>query len=135
MFLCLCVCCLLCSNFFLFPYCFCSRVFTKFLLRLQNMCIFVLTVFNSEPNMLSSIGFDTLIYSKMPSSCHLKPRMSVASYVSLFLLVTAFMPAQSVPLNCFDARCPELLASITFETNIYLTCYAQGIVTALMPRL
>ena len=92
-----------------------------------------------EPFLLVS-SHDTFIYSEMLPLCLLKPIMSVVSYVSLFLLVTAFMPVQRVPLSCFDARYPEILPVVAFETNtdqcrIYLTCYFQGTVTALMPRL
>ena len=112
------------------------------LVRLKNLCFFVFSVFNSEQifGVLLVSSHDTFIYSEMLPLCLLKPIMSVVYYVSLFLLVTALMPVQRVPLSCFDARYPEILPVVAFETNtdqcrIYLTCYFQGTVTALMPRL
>ena len=142
MFLCLCVGCLLCSILVEFPFCLCPRVFTDFLVRLKT-CVSLCSVFsilNQIFGVLLVSSHDTFIYSEMLPLCLLKPIMSVVSYVSLFLLVTAFMPVQRVPLSCFDARYPEILPVVAFETNtdqcrIYLTCYFQGTVTALMPRL
>lgn len=140
--MCLCVGCLLCSILVEFPFCLCPRVFTDFLVRLKtcvSLCS-VVSVLNQIFGVLLVSSHDTFIYSEMLPLCLLKPIMSVVSYVSLFLLVTAFMPVQRVPLSCFDARYPEILPVVAFETNtdqcrIYLTCYFQGTVTALMPRL
>lgn len=140
--MCLCVGCLLCSILVEFPFCLCPRVFTDFLVRLKT-CVSLCSVFsilNQIFGVLLVSSHDTFIYSEMLPLCLLKPIMSVVSYVSLFLLVTAFMPVQRVPLSCFDARYPEILPVVAFETNtdqcrIYLTCYFQGTVTALMPRL
>ena len=140
--MCLCVGCLLCSILVEFPFCLCPRVFTDFLVRLKT-CVSLCSVFsilNQIFGVLLVSSHDTFIYSEMLPLCLLKPIMSVMSYVSLFLLVTAFMPVQRVPLSCFDARYPEILPVVAFETNtdqcrIYLTCYFQGTVTALMPRL
>lgn len=140
--MCLCVGCLLCSILVEFPFCLCPRVFTDFLVRLKT-CVSLCSVFsilNQIFGVLLVSSHDTFIYSEMLPLCLLKPTMSVVSYVSLFLLVTAFMPVQRVPLSCFDARYPEILPVVAFETNtdqcrIYLTCYFQGTVTALMPRL
>lgn len=140
--MCLCVGCLLFSILVEFPFCLCPRVFTDFLVRLKT-CISLCSVFsilNQIFGILLVSSHDTFIYSEMLPLCLLKPIMSVVSYVSLFLLVTAFMPVQRVPLSCFDARYPEILPVVAFETNtdqcrIYLTCYFQGTVTALMPRL
>lgn len=140
--MCLCVGCLLCSILVEFPFCLCPRVFTDFLVRLKtcvSLCS-VVSILNQIFGVLLVSSHDTFIYSEMLPLCLLKPVMSVMSYVSLFLLVTAFMPVQRVPLSCFDARYPEILPVVAFETNtdqcrIYLTCYFQGTVTALMPRL
>lgn len=140
--MCLCVGCLLCSILVEFPFCLCPRVFTDFLVRLKT-CVSLCSVFsflNQIFGVLLVSSHDTFIYSEMLPLCLLKPIMSVVSYVSLFLLVTAFMPVQRVPLSCFDARYPEILPVVAFETNtdqcrIYLPCYFQGTVTALMPRL
>lgn len=140
--MCLCVGCLLFSILVEFPFCLCPRVFTDFLVRLKT-CISLCSVFsilNQIFGILLVSSHDTFIYSEMLPLCLLKPIMSVVSYVSHFLLVTAFMPVQRVPLSCFDARYPEILPVVAFETNtdqcrIYLTCYFQGTVTALMPRL
>lgn len=140
--MCLCVGCLLCSILVEFPFCLCPRVLTDFLVRLKT-CVSLCSVFsilNQIFGVLLVSSHDTFIYSEMLPLCLLKPIMSVVSYVSLFLLVTAFMPVQRVPLSCFDARYPEILPVVAFETNtdqcrIYLTCYFQGTVTALMPRL
>lgn len=140
--MCLCVGCLLCSILVEFPFCLCPRVFTDFLVRLKT-CVSLCSVFsilNQIFGVLLVSSHDTFIYLEMLPLCLLKPIMSVVSYVSLFLLVTAFMPVQRVPLSCFDARYPEILPVVAFETNtdqcrIYLTCYFQGTVTALMPRL
>lgn len=140
--MCLCVGCLLCSILVEFPFCLCPRVFTDFLVRLKtcvSLCS-VVSILNQIFGVLLVSSHDTFIYSEMLPLCLLKPIMSVVSYVSLFLLVTAFMPVQRVPLSCFDARYPEILPVVAFETNtdqcrIYLTCYFQGTVTALMPRL
>lgn len=139
---CVCVGCLLYSILVEFPFCLCPRVFTDFLVRLKT-CVSLCSVFsilNQIFGVLLVSSHDTFIYSEMLPLCLLKPIMSVVSYVSLFLLVTAFMPVQRVPLSCFDARYPEILPVVAFETNtdqcrIYLTCYFQGTVTALMPRL
>lgn len=139
---CVCVGCLLYSILVEFPFCLCPRVFTDFLVRLKT-CVSLCSVFsilNQIFGVLLVSSHDTFIYSEMLPLCLLKPIMSVMSYVSLFLLVTAFMPVQRVPLSCFDARYPEILPVVAFETNtdqcrIYLTCYFQGTVTALMPRL
>lgn len=125
-----------------FPFCLFPRVFTDFLVRLKtcvSLCS-VVSILNQIFGVLLVSSRDTFIYSEMLPLCLLKPIMSVMSYVSLFLLVTAFMPVQRVPLSCFDARYPEILPVVAFETNtdqcrIYLTCYFQGTVTALMPRL
>lgn len=125
-----------------FPFCLFPRVFTDFLVRLKtcvSLCS-VVSILNQIFGVLLVSSHDTFIYSEMLPLCLLKPIMSVMSYVSLFLLVTAFMPVQRVPLSCFDARYPEILPVVAFETNtdqcrIYLTCYFQGTVTALMPRL
>lgn len=140
--MCLCVGCLLCSILVEFPFCLFPRVFTDFLVRLKtcvSLCS-VVSILNQIFGVLLVSSHDTFIYSEMLPLCLLKPIMSVMSYVSLFLLVTAFMPVQRVPLSCFDARYPEILPVVAFETNtdqcrIYLTCYFQGNVTALMPRL
>lgn len=140
--MCLFVGCLLCSILVEFPFCLCPRVFTDFLVRLKtcvSLCS-VVSILNQIFGVLLVSSHDTFIYSEMLPLCLLKPIMSVMSYVSLFLLVTAFMPVQRVPLSCFDARYPEILPVVAFETNtdqcrIYLTCYFQGTVTALMPRL
>lgn len=140
--MCLFVGCLLCSILVEFPFCLCPRVFTDFLVRLKtcvSLCS-VVSILNQIFGVLLVSSHDTFIYSEMLPLCLLKPIMSVVSYVSLFLLVTAFMPVQRVPLSCFDARYPEILPVVAFETNtdqcrIYLTCYFQGTVTALMPRL
>lgn len=140
--MCLCVGCLLCSILVEFPFCLCPRVFTDFLVRLKT-CVSLCSVFsilNQIFGVLLVSSHDTFIYLEMLPLCLLKPIMSVVSYVSLFLLVTAFMPVQRVPLSFFDARYPEILPVVAFETNtdqcrIYLTCYFQGTVTALMPRL
>lgn len=140
--MCLCVGCLLCSILVEFPFCLCPRVLTDFLVRLKtcvSLCS-VVSILNQIFGVLLVSSHDTFIYSEMLPLCLLKPIMSVVSYVSLFLLVTAFMPVQRVPLSCFDARYPEILPVVAFETNtdqcrIYLTCYFQGTVTALMPRL
>lgn len=140
--MCLCVGCLLCSILVEFPFCLCPRVFTDFLVRLKtcvSLCS-VVSILNQIFGVLLVSSHDTFIYSEMLPLCLLKPIMSVVSYVSLFLLVTAFMPVQRVPLSCFDARYPEILPVVAFETNtdqcrIYLTCYFHGTVTALMPRL
>lgn len=140
--MCLCVGCLLCSILVEFPFCLCPRVLTDFLVRLKT-CVSLCSVFsilNQIFGVLLVSSHDTFIYSEMLPLCLLKPIMSVVSYVSLFLLVAAFMPVQRVPLSCFDARYPEILPVVAFETNtdqcrIYLTCYFQGTVTALMPRL
>ena len=139
---CVCVGCLLYSILVEFPFCLCPRVFTDFLVRLKT-CVSLCSVFsilNQIFGVLLVSSHDTFIYSEMLPLCLLKPIMSVVYYVSLFLLVTAFMPVQRVPLSCFDARYPEILPVVAFETNtdqcrIYLTCYFQGTVTALMPRL
>ena len=139
---CVCVGCLLYSILVEFPFCLCPRVFTDFLVRLKtcvSLCS-VVSILNQIFGVLLVSSHDTFIYSEMLPLCLLKPIMSVMSYVSLFLLVTAFMPVQRVPLSCFDARYPEILPVVAFETNtdqcrIYLTCYFQGTVTALMPRL
>lgn len=139
---CVCVGCLLYSILVEFPFCLCPRVFTDFLVRLKtcvSLCS-VVSILNQIFGVLLVSSHDTFIYSEMLPLCLLKPIMSVVSYVSLFLLVTAFMPVQRVPLSCFDARYPEILPVVAFETNtdqcrIYLTCYFQGTVTALMPRL
>lgn len=140
--MCLFVGCLLCSILVEFPFCLCPRVFTDFPVRLKtcvSLCS-VVSILNQIFGVLLVSSHDTFIYSEMLPLCLLKPIMSVMSYVSLFLLVTAFMPVQRVPLSCFDARYPEILPVVAFETNtdqcrIYLTCYFQGTVTALMPRL
>lgn len=139
---CVCVGCLLYSILVEFPFCLCPRVFTDFLVRLKT-CVSLCSVFsilNQIFGVLLVSSHDTFIYSEMLPLCLLKPIMSVVYYVSLFLLVTALMPVQRVPLSCFDARYPEILPVVAFETNtdqcrIYLTCYFQGTVTALMPRL